>query len=193
MQYSLPWNLHNIITTNMLLVYDRIKQQIITIIEYNLYYENDYNIPYFKGLFILSLREVKVSTIEYLNPSRSFSSLWRTSESVLLCNSTRVISSWLHGVKVGGKSQRSKDYKDIYREFQTLLICRLRRTAARGWLLTRLRRSVTLALDVVVTVVGLGLWREGQSGNFPVELDFRVLTWYLNYWVGIFYWHGMLL
>ena len=77
----------------MLSVYDRIKQQIITIIEYILYYENDHNIPYFEGLFILSLREVKVSAIEYLNPSRSFSSFWRTSESALLCNSARVVSS----------------------------------------------------------------------------------------------------
>ena len=86
----------------------------------------------------------------------------------------------MHGVKVGGKSQRSKDYKDIYRVPNSFDLS-ITAHGGTGLVVNRLCRSVTLALEIMVTVVGLGLWREGQSGNFLVELDLIVLTWYLNY------------
>jgi len=50
------------------------------------YDKNGHDIPYFEGLFILSLKAVYPSAIEYLNPLSWRSSFYRTLGSALLCS-----------------------------------------------------------------------------------------------------------
>ncbi len=54
------------------------------------------DLPYFEGLFILSLRKVYKSAIEYLNPLSWLCSSERTLKSALLCSFTSALNSSMH-------------------------------------------------------------------------------------------------